>query len=102
LGAAAGAAAGELGAAGVACWAGAAGLGATDWRCMPKDLPPPRRAASALPMLSPSAMNTAKAATIDFFICISINLKQGRKTKCSLEVLNFRLTLMKFKANETT
>jgi hypothetical protein len=69
---AAGAPTGADGAAGAA-WAGLTGLGASDWRCIPTDLLPPKRAASASPIPNPRAIMVIKAAMNMFFICFSFN-----------------------------
>ena len=47
-------------------------LGLTDWRCMPDELPPPRRLASASPMLSVKPSTRAAAIRAKFFMCVSV------------------------------
>jgi len=75
---AAAAAAGEWLEAGAAAWLGAAGPGVTDFwgltasRCIPEDLPPPRRrAASASPVTSVKPRTRAAEKSAKDFILVS-------------------------------
>jgi hypothetical protein len=54
--------------------AGAVGAGVA-WRCMPKDLPPPRRLASASGAIMPRPTTAAKAAINNRFICFFSSLE---------------------------
>src|SRR5574343_610920 len=97
LGWACGAAAGWLAGAGAVAWRGAwAGadcvlLVAIEWRCMPDELPPPRRLASASLMCRVKPSTRAAAIITKFFILCLLSVEIDRRSVTAVLNQNYQV-----------